>query len=176
MDIVVFDSNASSMENVCTGTILDKNRVMTSASCLHINKKLLNLSRTEKQLDLKLDFSNGETRDISYGIQHPKYSFPVFYHDISILHFKPDLKNPTILEIGDRKSLSEMKLVSEENIAFINNTFCKEILKHQTQKPKPIVEITGKRILQQLPSFEEKLKENLVFCGTIAWDQIPGST
>ena len=50
------DDTAIVMRNVCRGTFLDQNRVMTSASCLEINKYLLDPDRRHKQLHFQIDF------------------------------------------------------------------------------------------------------------------------
>ena len=71
------------MRKVCRGTVLDQNRVMTSASCLEINKYLLNPDRRHKQLHFQIDFGNEtqrnfgkETRrNITYFVSHPGYHY-----------------------------------------------------------------------------------------------------
>ena len=63
------------MRKVCRGTVLDQNRVMTSASCLEINKYLLDPDRRHKQLHFQIDFGNDIRRNITYFVSHPGYHY-----------------------------------------------------------------------------------------------------
>ena len=63
------------MRKVCQGTVLDQNRVMTSASCLEINKYLLDPDRRHKQLHFQIDFGKGVRRNITHFVNHPRYHY-----------------------------------------------------------------------------------------------------
>ena len=63
------------MRKVCRGTVLDKNRVMTSASCLELNKYLLDPKRYAKQLHFQIDFGKGVRRNITHYVNHPRYHY-----------------------------------------------------------------------------------------------------
>ena len=74
------NDNGIVMRNVCRGTVLDQNRVMTSASCLEINKYLLDPNRRHKQLHFQIDFGkdrfgNEVRRNITYFVSHPGYHY-----------------------------------------------------------------------------------------------------
>ena len=58
------------MKQVCKGTVLDQNRVMTSASCLEINKYLLDPNRYA--LHFQIDFGRGVRSNITYFVSHPR--------------------------------------------------------------------------------------------------------
>ena len=67
------------MRKVCRGTVLDQNRVMTSASCLELEKYLLDPDRDTKNLHFQIDFGDETKRDIrniTYFLSHPSYHYP----------------------------------------------------------------------------------------------------
>ena len=69
------NDNGIVMRKVCRGTVLDKNRVMTSASCLELNKYLLDPNRYAKQLHFQIDFGKGVRRNITHYVNHPRYHY-----------------------------------------------------------------------------------------------------
>ena len=75
VNLTVFNSTGHLMRKVCQGTVLDQNRVMTSASCLELNKYLLDPNRDAKHLHFEIDFGNETRRNITYFVSHPGYHY-----------------------------------------------------------------------------------------------------
>ena len=75
VNLKVFNDTGHTVRKICRGTVLDQNRVMTSASCLEKNKYLLDPNRDDKHLHFRIDFGNGIRRDITYFVSHPGYHY-----------------------------------------------------------------------------------------------------